>query len=63
MPKPYPKEFREDVVRVARNREPGVTLEQIAADFGVPATIQDERGSMSGSCRCCSGWEPGALQA
>lgn len=35
MPKPYPKEFREDVVRVARNREPGVTLEQIAADFGV----------------------------
>ncbi|RMB83727.1 transposase [Streptomyces shenzhenensis] len=29
-------EFREDVVRVARNREPGVTLEQIAADFGVP---------------------------
>ncbi|MFI2511646.1 IS3 family transposase [Streptomyces sp. NPDC018972] len=35
MPKPYPKEFREDVVRVARNREPGVTLEQITADFGV----------------------------
>ncbi|MFE7430217.1 transposase [Streptomyces sp. NPDC057545] len=35
MPKPYPKEFRKDVVRVARNREPGVTLEQIAADFGV----------------------------
>ncbi|MFK4599678.1 transposase [Streptomyces pristinaespiralis] len=23
-------------MRVARNREPGVTLEQIAADFGVP---------------------------
>ncbi|MGW9122224.1 hypothetical protein ACWGRV_37485 [Streptomyces sp. NPDC055663] len=37
MPKSYPKEFREDVVRVARNREPGVTLEQIAADFGEPA--------------------------
>ncbi|MFF8036370.1 IS3 family transposase [Streptomyces sp. NPDC016626] len=35
MPKPYPKEFREDVVRVARSREPGVTLEQVAADFGV----------------------------
>ncbi|MGW3690423.1 hypothetical protein [Streptomyces sp. NPDC005125] len=35
MPKPYPKEFREDVVRVARNRGPGVTLEQVAADFGV----------------------------
>jgi len=40
MPKPYPIEFRQDVVRVARNREPGVTLEQIAADFGVhPMTL------------------------
>jgi transposase-like protein len=37
MPKPYPKEFRDDVVRVARSREPGVTLEQIASDFGVHA--------------------------
>ena len=27
MPKPYPKEFREDVIRVARNREPVCTLE------------------------------------
>jgi len=35
VPKPYPKEFRDDVVRVARNREPGVHLKQIAADFGV----------------------------
>lgn len=35
MPKPYPREFREDVVRVARNREPGATLAQVAADFGV----------------------------
>ncbi|RBO79925.1 hypothetical protein DFR74_12176, partial [Nocardia puris] len=26
MPKPYPKEFRDDVVRVARNRDDGVTL-------------------------------------
>ena len=32
---PYPKEFRQDVVRVARNREPGQTLKQIAADFGI----------------------------
>ncbi|MEY9997767.1 transposase [Streptomyces sp. V4I8] len=37
MPKPYPKEFREDVVRVARNRGPDVTLEQVVADFGVHA--------------------------
>ena len=40
MPKPYPREFREDVVRVARSRESGVTLEQVAADFGVhPMTL------------------------
>ena len=40
MPKPYPREFRDDVVRVARNREPGVTVEQIATDFGVhPMTL------------------------
>nr|WP_214662293.1 transposase [Streptomyces polyasparticus] len=56
MPKPYPKEFREDVVRVARSRESGVTLEQIAADFGVhPASLTkwirraeaEERGEAS----------------
>lgn len=35
MPKPYPEEFRQDVVRVARNRGPGVTVEQVATDFGV----------------------------
>ena len=41
MPKPYPTEFRDDVVRVARNREPGVTIEQNAKDFGVhPMTLQ-----------------------
>ncbi len=40
MPKPYPREFRDDIVRVARRRDPGVTLEQIAADFGVhPMTL------------------------
>ena len=41
MPKPYPAEFRDDVVRVARNCERGVTIEQIAKDFGVHAmTLQ-----------------------
>jgi len=35
MPRPYPREFREDVVRVARNREPGVRIKDIAADFGI----------------------------
>ena len=35
MPAAYPQEFREDVVRVARSREDGVTIAQIAKDFGV----------------------------
>ena len=35
MPAPYPQEFRDDVVRVARTREDGVTLAQIAKDFGI----------------------------
>lgn len=40
MPKPYPKEFRDDVVRVAENRDAGVTLDQVAADFGIhPMTL------------------------
>ena len=40
MPKPYPKEFRDDVVRVARKRDDGVTIEQVATDFGVhPMTL------------------------
>lgn len=40
VPKPYPREFRDDVVRVARNRDEGVTLDQIAADFGIhPMTL------------------------
>jgi transposase-like protein len=33
MPKPYPAEFRADVVRVARKR--AVPLTQIAKDFGI----------------------------
>lgn len=35
MPRPYPKEFRDDVVTVARRRDPKMTLKQIAADFGI----------------------------
>ena len=31
-------EFRDDVVRVARKREPGVGLDQIANDFGIHFT-------------------------
>ncbi len=40
MPKPYPPEFRADVVKVARRRPDGTTLEQIAHDFGIhPMTL------------------------
>ena len=35
MPRPYPQEFREDVIRVARNRESGVPIRDIAVDFGI----------------------------
>lgn len=35
MPKPYPKEFRDDVVRVALNRDEHTTIAQIAKDFGI----------------------------
>lgn len=33
MPKPYPREFRDDVVAVARKGE--ASLKQIAKDFGI----------------------------
>ena len=40
MPKPYPQEFRDDVVKVARSRPEGTTLEQVAKDFGIhPMTL------------------------
>lgn len=52
MPKPYPKEFLEDVVRVARNPEPGVHLKQIAADVGISESYfnepDDDRGREDG---------------
>ena len=33
MPKPYPKEFRDDVVAVARRGD--MTIKQVARDFGI----------------------------
>ena len=36
MPKPYPLEFRRDVVAVARRRES--SLRQVAKDFGISET-------------------------
>lgn len=36
MPRPYPKEFRDDVVAIARRRE--APYAQIAKDFGISET-------------------------
>jgi transposase-like protein len=36
MPRPFPREFRDDVVAIARRRE--VSFEQVAKDFGISAT-------------------------
>jgi transposase len=42
VPKPYPQEFRDDVVKVAKNRPDGVTLEEIATDFAIhPMTLSN----------------------
>jgi transposase-like protein len=52
MPKPYPAEFREDVVRVARKRE--APLAQIAKDFGISdATLSNwlKRADVEGGVR------------
>ena len=35
MPRPYPKEFRDDVVRVVLNWDAKTTIGQIAKNFGV----------------------------
>ncbi len=42
MPKAFPREFRDDVIRVAQNRDPEVTLAQIANDFGVHVGTLDK---------------------
>ncbi len=38
MPKAYPREFCDDVVAVAQRREAGVTIKEIAEDFGISET-------------------------
>ncbi len=38
MPHAYPSEFRDDVIRVARNRETGIPLREVATDFGISET-------------------------
>ena len=51
MPKPFPKEFREDVIRVYRDSD--ASMAQVAKDFGIsPSCLKrwltiDERSSAS----------------
>src|SRR5690349_11552690 len=53
VPKPFPKEFREDVIRVYRDSD--ASMAQVAKDFGISASclkrwlMIDERGSRSSS--------------
>ena len=42
MPSRFPKEFRDDVVRIALERGPDVTLAQIARDFGIHVGTLDK---------------------
>jgi len=60
MPKAFPKEFRDDVVRVAQNREPDVTLAQIAKDFGVHDGTLDK---WMRQARIDDGDQPGVTRA
>lgn len=41
MPRKYAPEFRRDVVRFALNRPAGMTLAQVAADFGIGGSTLD----------------------
>ena len=53
MPKPFPKEFREDVIRVYRDSDS--SMAQVAKDFGISASclkrwlVIDDRRSSSPS--------------
>lgn len=42
MPPSFSKEFRDDVIQVALNLDPDVTLTQIANDFGIHAGTLDK---------------------
>lgn len=60
MPKQYPQEFRDDVIRVALNRDDGVTIADVAHDFGIaPGTLE----RWLTRYRIESGEKPGTTQA
>ena len=66
MPKAFPKEFREDVIRVYRDS--GASVAQVAKDFGIsPSCLKrwltiDERDSVNPSGPVRSGGESDALR-
>ena len=65
MPKPFPREFREDVIRVYRDSD--ASMAQVAKDFGISASclmrwlVIDDRKSMSRSAAGQSVSESDAL--
>jgi transposase-like protein len=66
MPKAFPKEFREDVIRVYRDSDASVA--QVAKDVGISPSclkrwlVMDERKSSSSSGSTQSGRESDALR-
>lgn len=50
MREPYPKEFRNDVVRGSRNRDDSIAIKRITEDFGISASCLD-RLDEEGRCR------------
>jgi transposase len=66
MPKAFPKEFREDVIRVYRDSD--ASMAQVAKDFGIsPSCLKrwlaiDERNSGRTSSESRAGSEPDALR-
>ena len=66
MPKAFPKEFREDVIRVYRDSD--ASMAQVAKDFGIsPSCLKrwltiDERNSIRSSGSARAGGESDALR-
>lgn len=66
MPKAFPKEFREDVIRVYRDSD--ASMAQVAKDFGIsPSCLKrwlaiEERNARRTSGESRSGSEPDALR-
>lgn len=60
MPTAYPREFREDVLRVVAAREPGGTIKMIAKDFGIHVGTLDK---WLRQARVESGEKPGVTKA